>query len=316
LVLTAALAACGGATEATEPPTTIGPDESSGEDRTIAGALDLNVTPTDTVDVAEGDSTDHRFLDLAEAGNLTLELEILDGSMAGQLSLTDEYGSPLIDVPFGESDNVVQLRSIFLQPGRYYVRVAASTGAAQYTLSRVFVSETDLADFFTDLERISIAVDVDYHSDHPAVQARLDEIRQHAAALAFYDTDRNNVIDQAEFRIMLDIITQEVATYEHSARRERARRHRHSGEAAEPSGAAVEPPPPARAVIQAIRRQSGGTILVLSGCGEDSGVAVGDAGEIDGTTFSVEVIAIRGGSCDAASEARVEDLESALYVRF
>lgn len=338
LGLVAALFACGPTTTTTEP-TAAAPDSNSGPDATPAGALGMFGVVNDSVNAEEGDNTDYKYIDVEQRGDLDVRVRFHQPTVAGAVSIHDEYGSLVREQPVAMSQQDAAIEGLEVLPGRYYVCIYASEGQSDYAVGHEF----------QPLVRITDAVDTT--SRNPDVAARLHEIAVHPERFPQYDLNGDGIIDAEEWELLRNEVTLEVTGQssavveatrdedeEEEEERHRRRRHRsrddddedEAEEEEEEAAAATfnpgeeeeeeeaeEEEAGVRASILTVRDRGSGTTLLLRGCGSASSLHEGDRGTIGGTSHRAQITRITGSdNCEAESDATLSQVGTASYVNF
>ncbi len=120
-------------------------------DRRRDGALAvfINRKVTDKLSAPDGDSVDWKYCDIPRAGQVQVAVNFdTPERIEGELVFRDGYGSVIERQRLNGGRSFYQFAPIQGIRGRYYVELAANSGASVYTIGVLF-EEPDLGTFFT-----------------------------------------------------------------------------------------------------------------------------------------------------------------------
>jgi hypothetical protein len=113
------------------------PDKDSGGDayRNEAKPMVLDEWGTDDIGRGAGDATDWKALDIADPGQLTVQLAADEPNAELSVAVFSRYGEPLGETRRAKGDSRTQLAVTIVRSGRHFLRIHQTNGpATAYTL--------------------------------------------------------------------------------------------------------------------------------------------------------------------------------------
>ncbi|MCA9563351.1 MAG: hypothetical protein KC561_07670 [Myxococcales bacterium] len=329
------LAACGPTAEVTRnDPVVPEEDSSDTENSTIAGAMGLfDMVVNDSVSADAGDNTDYRYVDVSERGSMTLRVRFLAATVDGEVSIHNDYGDILRREPITQGQQEVLVEDFNVVPGRYYVRVFAANGGADYAIGQEFEPEV-----------AAVEVEETQNDDNDADDGDdLEEARRECERQSGmrWSRSRQRCVERSSGGSSSSGNGGSNSSSNNSGNDDHEESSSNGGNESSNNGdgsgdggndgdgtandgqgnqetqVVEEEAREIRASIVNLRVRGSGTVLILRGCGSNSGLSEGSRGRVSGTGESATLIAITGSdSCEAESTAPIGTIAGASAVVF
>ena len=165
-----------GNTQTDQTQITVGLALSDDEDATFAGAVGWTQNPfDDSIDVDQGDLVDVKTIELTSAGVLNIQVQFDSPHVVATVSFHDEYCEQIREQTVESGQQVVVLEQLSVTPGRYFIRVAATAGASDYTVERQWAFNTVIGPIPAELRELMMGTS--YPDDCPITLDDLSLLR-------------------------------------------------------------------------------------------------------------------------------------------
>ncbi|MBN1947842.1 MAG: PPC domain-containing protein [Bradymonadales bacterium] len=113
-----------------------GPEDNSGHDTSRSGAVTapFDVAITDAVNYEGGDATDWKKFEIAQAGQVTVDIYWDTETVLGEVSLHDQYGATITSATHDRSGQHDQITANLPADGLYYIRIRTTGGRSTYSI--------------------------------------------------------------------------------------------------------------------------------------------------------------------------------------
>jgi len=344
-------AACGPTNENTRETTVVVADSNSGDDVSITGARGLfDAVVNDNVSATTGDNTDYKYVDVDSRGTLDIRIRFQQLTFGGLVSLHNDFGDILWEesAPLGTEE--VLIEGFETLPGRYYVRVYANEGAADYAIGQTFTPE--VVEEPWEPEEVPEEVVEDTTEEDEARARRRRERRERrraereareAAEAANGDSDSDG--SSSDGSSNSDGSSSDGSSDSDGSNSDGSNSDGSDGSSSDGSNSdgsnsdgsdgsnsdgsdgsnsdgsnsgdsGTAERSSVRASIVNLRVSGSGTLLILRGCGSNSGLAEGESGRISNGSRATLSRITGSDSCEASSSASIGEMSGATHVTF